>query len=59
MYLFYRRVCIIFFRFRRCVDSVKNSIYVELANELEITKAITYLKMKDFSKVTYDILGNF
>lgn len=35
-----------------CVDIVKSSVYVELANELEITRSIVYLKMKDFSKAT-------
>ena len=30
---------------------MKASPYLELANELEITKAVTYLKMKEFSKV--------
>ncbi|XP_072300270.1 intraflagellar transport protein 88 homolog [Eucyclogobius newberryi] len=33
-----------------CVEMVKNSQYVELANDLEINKAITYLRQKDFSK---------
>jgi len=33
-----------------CIDNVKASPYLELANELEITKAVTYLKMKEFSK---------
>lgn len=31
---------------------MKASPYLELANELEITKAITYLKEKDFNKVS-------
>jgi len=35
-----------------CVEIVKGSVYVELANELEITRSIAYLKMKDFSKAT-------
>lgn len=34
-----------------CVDIVKGSAYQELANELEITRSIAYLKMKDFTKV--------
>ncbi|XP_031171485.1 intraflagellar transport protein 88 homolog isoform X2 [Sander lucioperca] len=34
-----------------CVDMVKNSQYVELANDLEINKAITYLRQKDFNQV--------
>ncbi|XP_074513941.1 intraflagellar transport protein 88 homolog isoform X8 [Sebastes fasciatus] len=35
-----------------CVDMVKSSQYVELANDLEINKAITYLRQKDFNQVT-------
>lgn len=35
----------------RCIECVKASPYLELANELEITKAITYLKEKDLAKV--------
>ncbi|XP_026000378.1 intraflagellar transport protein 88 homolog isoform X1 [Astatotilapia calliptera] len=34
-----------------CVDMVKSSQYVELANDLEINKAITYLRQKDFKQV--------
>ncbi|XP_027878693.1 intraflagellar transport protein 88 homolog isoform X3 [Xiphophorus couchianus] len=33
-----------------CVDMVKCSQYVELANDLEINKAITYLRQKDFNQ---------
>ncbi|KAE8627522.1 hypothetical protein XENTR_v10007034 [Xenopus tropicalis] len=33
-----------------CVEVVKTSQYVELANDLEINKAITYLRQKDFSQ---------
>lgn len=33
-----------------CVEMVKNSQYVELANDLELNKAITYLRQKDFHK---------
>ncbi|KAJ3601457.1 hypothetical protein NHX12_032425 [Muraenolepis orangiensis] len=33
-----------------CVDTVKSSQYVELANDLEINKAITYLRQKDFKQ---------
>lgn len=32
---------------------VKTSQYVELANDLEINKAITYLRQKDFNQVQY------
>uniref|UniRef100_A0AAX7W816 Intraflagellar transport protein 88 homolog n=1 Tax=Astatotilapia calliptera TaxID=8154 RepID=A0AAX7W816_ASTCA len=42
-------VCFLFF-FLRCVDMVKSSQYVELANDLEINKAITYLRQKDFKQ---------
>lgn len=38
--------------FLRCVDMVKGSQYVELANDLEINKAITYLRQKDFNQVS-------
>ncbi|XP_075054953.1 intraflagellar transport protein 88 homolog isoform X2 [Mixophyes fleayi] len=33
-----------------CVEVVKTSPYVELANDLEINKAITYLRQKNFSQ---------
>ncbi|XP_066475849.1 intraflagellar transport protein 88 homolog [Tiliqua scincoides] len=33
-----------------CVEAVKASQYVELANDLEINKAITYLRQKDFNQ---------
>ncbi|CAH2225249.1 intraflagellar transport 88 homolog isoform X1 [Pelobates cultripes] len=33
-----------------CVEVVKASPYVELANDLEINKAITYLRQKNFTK---------
>ncbi|XP_014029457.1 intraflagellar transport protein 88 homolog isoform X12 [Salmo salar] len=33
-----------------CVDMVKSSQYVELANDLEINKAITYLRQRDFKQ---------
>ncbi|XP_042175702.1 intraflagellar transport protein 88 homolog isoform X4 [Oncorhynchus tshawytscha] len=34
-----------------CVDMVKSSQYVELANDLEINKAITYLRQRDFNQL--------
>ena len=40
---------------------VKSSQYVELANDLEINKAITYLRQKDFNQVNVwlnNIKGN-
>uniref|UniRef100_A0A8C9T7X5 Intraflagellar transport protein 88 homolog n=1 Tax=Scleropages formosus TaxID=113540 RepID=A0A8C9T7X5_SCLFO len=33
-----------------CVEMVKSSPYVELANDLEINKAITYLRQRDFNQ---------
>jgi len=39
----------------RCVDMVKSSQYVELANDLEINKAITYLRQKDFNQVSVSV----
>nr|XP_057939068.1 intraflagellar transport protein 88 homolog isoform X3 [Doryrhamphus excisus] len=33
-----------------CVDMVKSSQYIDLANDLEINKAITYLRQKDFNQ---------
>lgn len=38
--------------FFRCVDVVKSSQYTELADDLEIIKAVTYLRQKDFNQVT-------
>lgn len=38
--------------FSRCVDVVKSSQYTELADDLEIIKAVTYLRQKDFNQVT-------
>lgn len=35
--------------YHRCVDIIKASSYAELAWELEINKAITFLKQKEFS----------
>ncbi|XP_076445636.1 intraflagellar transport protein 88 homolog [Babylonia areolata] len=33
-----------------CIDQVKTSSYVELAHELEIDKAVMFLKLKDFQQ---------
>uniref|UniRef100_A0A667YPW8 Intraflagellar transport 88 homolog n=1 Tax=Myripristis murdjan TaxID=586833 RepID=A0A667YPW8_9TELE len=41
-----------------CVEMVKSSQYVELANDLEINKAITYLRQKDFNQAV-QILKTF
>jgi intraflagellar transport protein 88 len=41
-----------------CVECVRLSPYSDLAGELEITKAITYLKMKDF-QTAIDVLKGF
>jgi hypothetical protein len=35
----------------RCIEQVKNSQYLELAHDLEIDKAIMFLKLKDFQQV--------
>lgn len=40
----------------RCVEMVKSSQYVKLANDLEINKAITFLRQKDFNQVTVCLL---
>eukprot|EP00070_Physeter_catodon_P046189 XP_028353083.1 intraflagellar transport protein 88 homolog isoform X2 [Physeter catodon] len=37
-----------------CVEVVKASQYVELANDLEINKAITYLRQKDFNQFAFE-----
>ena len=34
-----------------CIERVKESLYSELASELEITKALTYLKQNDVGRV--------
>ena len=34
-----------------CIERVKESMYSELASELEITKALTYLKQNDIGRV--------
>ncbi|CAH1799275.1 unnamed protein product [Owenia fusiformis] len=36
-----------------CVEQVKGSSYVELAHDLEIDKALMYLKQKDFQQMKY------
>ncbi|KAF5902036.1 intraflagellar transport protein 88 isoform X1, partial [Clarias magur] len=41
-----------------CVDMVKASQYVELANDLEINKAITYLRQRNFNQAV-DTLKTF
>ena len=46
----------VYFSLGRCIECVKASPYLELANELEITKAITYLKEKDLAKVCKTVL---
>lgn len=38
--------------FFRSVDVVKSSQYTDLADDLEIIKAVTYLRQKDFNQVT-------
>ena len=34
----------------RCIECVKSSPYPELASELEMAKALTYLRQRDFAK---------
>jgi intraflagellar transport protein 88 len=34
-----------------CIEQVKNSPYIELSHDLEIQKAIVYLKAKNFTMV--------
>ena len=48
VYNFLYDVCVCIYR---CIDMVRSSVYVELASELEITKALTYLRMMDIPKV--------
>lgn len=38
----------------RCIEQVKNSQYLELSHDLEIDKAIMFLKLKDFQQVCTD-----
>lgn len=40
-----------------CIECVKASPYLDLANELEITKAVTYLKEKDLVKAIETLKG--
>ena len=40
------------------MDQVKSSSYIELAHDLEIDKAIGFLKKKDFQEVSLCILLN-
>lgn len=35
-----------------CIERVKESLYSELASELEITKALTFLKQNDITRVS-------
>lgn len=35
----------------RCTEQVKSSQYLDLAHDLEIDKAIMFLKQKDFTQV--------
>ena len=36
----------------RCIECVKASPYSELASQLEMTKALTYLKQRDIPRVS-------
>ena len=42
----------------RCVETLKNSQHSELANDLEINKAVMYLRQRDF-KAAVDTLKVF
>lgn len=42
----------------RCVEQIKSSPYLDLANDLEIHKALMYLKERDFTQAV-DILKTF
>lgn len=35
-----------------CIERVKESLYAELASELEITKALTFLKQNEIARVS-------
>lgn len=37
-----------------CIEQVKSSQYMELAHNLDIDKAIGFLKQKDFQQVCFD-----
>lgn len=39
----------------RCIEVVKSSHHAELASELEITKALTFLREKDTSRVSLSV----
>lgn len=41
-----------------CIERVKESMYSELASELEITKALTYLKQNDVTWVGGDKINS-
>jgi len=41
----------------RCIECVKSSPYPELASELEMAKALTYLRQKDFAKAVETLKG--
>ena len=42
---------IVWYYMNRCIEVVKNSVHSELASELEITKALTFLREKDLPRV--------
>ena len=41
----------------RCIECVKSSPYPELASELEMAKALTYLRQRDFAKAVETLKG--
>ena len=45
-------VCVCVCALFRCTECVKASPYFELASQLEMTKALTYLKQRDIPRVS-------
>jgi len=37
----------------RCIDAIKQSAYAELATDLEINKAVQFLKQRDLNSVEF------
>ncbi len=42
-------IVVIYYILQRCIEQVKISPYINLAHDLEIQKAIVYLKAKNFT----------
>ena len=45
-------VLLFFFSFKRCVEAIKESSHAHLADDLEINKAVLYLRQKDVPQAT-------